>query len=304
MKRFLLIPSFAFVALSTLTSCQKEEKSALELTRELTAELQKVTDYVSAEAVAPRIEVLNKRMQDASVRPFALNETALTRSAADDAEGSEGAAYAEALAQLATEIGRVQASTPVATADGDIDRDKLVLAVGAANGSEVTAPAADRKKAGLKYIQDTTGTHETPGNFAEFYGSEKLREALGYKADPTTVETMKFDSEEDVPAIPAPVEVPAEEMPADEPAADDSGDEPATTDEPSTDEPSVDEPSTDEPSTDEPAADASGDDSGSDDLDVGDAGDDSGSDDSGSDDLDVGDAGDDSSDIGDISLDL
>lgn len=319
MKRFLLIPSFAFVALSTLTSCQKEEKSALELTRELTAELQKVTDYVSAEAVAPRIEVLNKRMQDASVRPFALNETALTRSAADDAEGSEGAAYAEALAQLATEIGRVQASTPVATADGDIDRDKLVLAVGAANGSEVTAPAADRKKAGLKYIHDTTGTHETPGNFAEFYGSEKLREALGYKADPTTVETMKFDSEEDVPAIPAPVDVPEEEMPADEPAADDSGDEPATTDEPSVDEPSTDEPATtDEPSTDEPAADDSGsddldvgdvgddsgDDSGSDDLDVGDAGDDSGSDDSGSDDLDVGDAGDDSSDIGDISLDL
>lgn len=319
MKRFLLIPSFAFVALSTLTSCQKEEKSALELTRELTAELQKVTDYVSAEAVAPRIEVLNKRMQDASVRPFALNETALTRSAADDAEGSEGAAYAEALAQLATEIGRVQASTPVATADGDIDRDKLVLAVGAANGSEVTAPAADRKKVGLKYIQDTTGTHETPGNFAEFYGSEKLREALGYKADPTTVEAMKFDSEEDVPAIPAPVEVPEEEMPADEPAADDSGDEPATTDEPSVDEPSTDEPATtDEPSTDEPAADDSGsddldvgdvgddsgDDSGSDDLDVGDAGDDSGSDDSGSDDLDVGDAGDDSSDIGDISLDL
>ena len=284
MKRFLLIPSFAFLALSTLTSCQKEEKSALELTRELTAELQKVTDYRTAEAAAARVEVLNKRMQDASVRPFALNETALTRSAADDSEGSEGSAYAEALGQLAAEIGRVQASTPVATADGDIDRDKLVLAVGAANGSSVSAPAAERKKAGLTYLHDTTGTHETPGNFAEFYGSDKLREALGYKADPAAVGMMKFDSDADVPALPAPTEVAEEEIPSDEavtdepstdePAAEDGGDEPST-DEPSVDEPSVDdggdEPSLDD-SGDEPAIDDAGDDSGDSDIDLGDLG--------------------------------
>jgi len=321
MKRFLLIPSFAFVALSTLTSCQKEEKTALELTQELTAELQKVTDYRTAEAAAPRVEVLNKRMQNASVRPFALNETALTRSAAGDAEGSEGAAYAEALAQLAAEIGRIQASTPVATADGDIDRDKLVLAVGAANGSSVSASAAERKKAGLTYLHDTTGTHETPGNFAEYYGSDKLREALGYKADASEVPMTKMDTEEDVPAIPAAVEVPEEEIPSDEeagtdaetPAGDDSTEEPAVSD--NTEEPSADDSGADEPSlddditsgdTEEPAADDSstGDDLDTDsldgDLDTGDAGSD--------DELDTGDdAGSDSGDdVGadDISLDL
>ncbi len=317
MKRFLLIPSFAFVALSTLTSCQKEDKTALELTRELTAELQKVTDYRTAEAAAPRVEVLNKRMQNASVRPFALNETALTRSAAADAEGSEGAAYAEALAQLAAEIGRIQASTPVATAEGEIDRDKLVLAVGAANGSAVSASAAERKKAGLKYIHDTTGTHTTPGNFAEFYGSDKLRDALDYKADASAVPMTKMDSEEDVPAIPASEDVPEEEIPSDdavadeeptaadeEPAADDSSsEEPAADDseEPAADdseEPSLDdseEPAADDSSSEEPAADDSSDIS----LDT----EDSGSDDSESGEMDIEDTGD-SEDAGDISLDL
>ena len=328
MKRFLLIPSFAVLALSTLTSCQKEEKSALELTRELTAELQKVTDYRTAEAAAARVEVLNKRMQDASVRPFALNETALTRSAADDAEGSEGSAYAEALGQLAAEIGRVQASTPVATADGDIDRDKLVLAIGAANGSSVSAPAAERKKVGLKYLHDTTGTHETPGNFAEFYGSDKLREALGYKADPAAVGMMKFDSEADVPALPAAVEVAEEEMPADEPAEEETADEPSTDepsvddggDEPSIDEPSVDdsgdepslddseEPSvddsSDEPSVDEPSVDDAGDEPSEEEPSVDDAGDEPSLDDS--EEPSIDDAGDDSGDgdidIGDLGL--
>ena len=309
MKRFLLIPSFAFVALSTLTSCQKEDKTALELTRELTAELQKVTDYRTAEAAAPRVEVLNKRMQNASVRPFALNETALTRSAAADAEGSEGAAYAEALAQLAAEIGRIQASTPVATAEGEIDRDKLVLAVGAANGSAVSASAAERKKAGLKYLHDTTGTHTTPGNFAEFYGSDKLRDALDYKADASAVPMTKMDSEEDVPAIPASEDVPEEEIPSDdavadeepaaadeEPAADaSSSEEPAADD---SEEPSLDdseEPAADDSSSEEPAADDSSDIS----LDT----EDSGSDDSESGEMDIEDTGD-SEDAGDISLDL
>ena len=79
MKRFLLIPSLAFLAVSTLTSCQKEEKTALELTQELTAELQKISDYRTAEAAAPRVEVLNKRMQNAGVRAFAANDPALTQ---------------------------------------------------------------------------------------------------------------------------------------------------------------------------------------------------------------------------------
>ena len=303
MKRFLLIPSLAFLAVSTLTSCQKEEKTALELTQELTAELQKISDYRTAEAAAPRVEVLNKHMQNAGVRAFAANDPALTRSMID-AEGSEGAAYSEALAQLAAEIGRIQASAPTGE-DGEIDRTKLILAVGAANGSAPDAAAGDRQKAGMAYIKDTTSTHETPGTLPEYYGSDKLREALSYKADPTSVPLTKMDTDEDVPAIPAAVEVEEEEVPTyteEEPAADDSSDEPATTDEPATadeepsaddssDEPSIDEePSTDdssdEPSLDDSSDEPSLDDSGSDDLDVGDdAGEESG------DDIEIGDLG-------------
>ena len=268
MKRFLLIPSLAFLAMSTLTSCQKEEKTALELTRELTAELQKISDYRTAEAAAPRVEVLNKRMQNAGVRAFALNDPALTRSMVDS-EGSEGAAYAEALAQLAAEIGRIQASAPMES-DGEVDRTKLLLAVGAANGSTPDAAAGERQKAGLAYIKDTASTHETPGNFPEYYGSGKLREALAYKAAPGSIAITKMDSDEDVPAIPEAVEVAEEEVPAidDEPTADSSdSDTPATDDggdEPSVDggdEPSIDD-SSDEPSVDggdEPSIDDSGD---------------------------------------------
>ena len=313
MKRFLLIPSLAFLAVSTLTSCQKEEKTALELTQELTAELQKISDYRTAEAAAPRVEVLNKRMQNAGVRAFAANDPALTRSMID-AEGSEGAAYSEALAQLAAEIGRIQASAPIGE-DGEINRTALVLAVGAANGSTPGAAAGERQKAGMAYIKDTTSTHETPGTLPEYYGSDKLREALSYKADPASVSLTKMDTDEDVPAIPAAVELPEEEVPAatdEEPAADD---EPATTDEPaaddSTDEPSIDEPaaddSTDEPSIDEPAADDSSDEPSIDEEPAADDSSDEPSlDDSGSDDLDVGDdAGEDSGDdieIGDLGL--
>ncbi len=277
MKRFLLIPSLAFLAMSTLTSCQKEEKTALELTRELTAELQKISDYRTAEAAAPRVEVLNKRMQNAGVRAFALNDPALTRSMVDS-EGSEGAAYAEALAQLAAEIGRVQASAPMES-ESEVDRTKLLLAVGAANGSSPEAAAGDRQKAGMAYIKDTASTHETPGNFPEYYGSDKLREALAYKAAPGSVAITKMDSDEDVPAIPDAVEVSEEEVPAIEdeptadssdsetPATDDGGDEPSiddSSDEPSVDggdEPSIDD-SSDEPSVDggdEPSIDDSGD---------------------------------------------
>ena len=312
MKRFLLIPSLAFLAMSTLTSCQKEEKTALELARELTAELQKISDFRTAEAAAPRVEVLNKRMQNAGVRAFALNDPALTRSMVDS-EGSEGAAYAEALAQLAAEIGRIQASAPMES-DGEVDRTKLLLAVGAANGSTPDAAAGERQKAGLAYIKDTASTHETPGNFPEYYGSGKLREALAYKAAPGSIAITKMDSDEDVPAIPEAVEVAEEEVPAiddeptadssdsDTPATDDGGDEPSiddSSDEPSVDggdEPSIDD-SGDEPSVDggdEPSIDDSGDEptvDGGDEPSIDDSGDEPSIDDSeGGDDagLDIG----------------
>jgi len=249
MKRLFLIPSCALMALSTLTSCQKEEKTALELSQELTAELQKVVSYKTAEAAAPRVEALNKRFQNAGARVFAVGGSALSRSAGES--GHEGDAYAESLAKLAREVGRIRASMPVATSDGEVDRDRLVLAVGAANGAGDDAAAVERKQKGVEYLHGETESSETPGNFAEYYGSAKLKEALEFAVEPGK-------ATDEVVEIPEPVTVEEEEMPADEPAAAESTDAPAAdessdsaTDE-STDEPAAEE-TTDE-STDEPAA--------------------------------------------------
>lgn len=259
MKRLLLIPSCAILALSTLTSCQKEEKTALELSQELTAELQKVVSYKTAEAAAPRVEALNKRFQNAGARVFAVGGSALSRSAGE--AGHEGDAYAESLAKLAREVGRIRASVPVATADGEVDRDRLVLAVGAANGAGDAASAAERKEKGVAYMHGETETSETPGNFAEYYGSAKLKEALEF-----TVEPGKATDE--VVEIPEPVTVEEEEIPADAPAAEEaSTDEPAADDTSSSDEESTEEPAATEESTEEPAADDSdSEDSGSSEL--------------------------------------
>jgi len=259
MKRLLLIPSCAILALSTLTSCQKEEKTALELSQELTAELQKVVSYKTAEAAAPRVEALNKRFQNAGARVFAVGGSALSRSAGE--AGHEGDAYAESLAKLAREVGRIRASVPVATADGEVDRDRLVLAVGAANGAGDAASAAERKEKGVAYMHGETETSETPGNFAEYYGSAKLKEALEF-----TVEPGKATDE--VVEIPEPVTVEEEEIPADAPAAEEaSTDEPAADDTSSSDEESTEEPAATEESTEEPAADDSAsEDSGSSEL--------------------------------------
>ncbi len=248
MKRFLLIPSCALLALSVLTSCQKEEKSALELTQELTAELQKVTDYRTAEAAAPRVEALNKRLQDATVRTVALNGTALLRSE----QGDGGAAFADATVKLAREMGRVLSSVPVTTADGDVDRDSLIKATGVAAGAEPGAPAAARMAAGKKFIMhDADKSHEAPPEFAPCYGSDKLKAALDYKADPASTPILKFDSASDVPAIPEPTAVAAEEPSAEEPAAD--TEEPAAdTEEPA---PAADE----EPAAEEDTTDAADD---------------------------------------------
>lgn len=239
MKRLLLIPTCALMALSTLTSCQKEEKTALELSQELTAELQKVVSYKTAEAVAPRVEALNKRFQNAGARVFAVGGSALTRSAGS--AGHEGDAYAESLAKLAREVGRIRASVPVATSDGEVDRDRLVLAVGAANGSSDDAPAVERKQKGVAYMHGETETSETPGNFAEYYGSAKLKEALEFMVAPGK-------ATDEVVEIPEPVAVEDEEMPADVPA-----EEPAATEEPATDDAPAAEETSEEESTDEPA---------------------------------------------------
>ncbi len=248
MKRFLLIPSCALIAMSVLTSCQKEEKSALELTQELTTELQKVTDYRTAEAAAPRVEALHKRLQDATARTVALNSTALLRSD----RGDGGAAFADATVKLARELGRVRSSVPVTTYDGEIDSERLVMSTGVAAGAEPGASATARKTAGTKFLMhDADKSHEAPPEFAECYGSTKLREALAYAADPENAPIMKFDSSDDVPAIPEPVAVPDEEPAADEPA--EETEEPATT----TEEPAVADDEEPAAADEEPAADDS-----------------------------------------------
>ena len=226
MKPSLFAASCVLLATAFLSSCQKEDKSALDLAHELTAELQQITDLPTANAHAARVEALNKRFQDASVRVLALNATALRRSA-DEGE-HKGASYADALKALAKEIGRVRASYPTTTHDGAVDRDRLLLAIGAANGGDT---ADRRKEIGLSFVHDTTGAHEIPGTFPEYYGSAKLQEALSYRANVATTSNMQFDSDADVPALPsvtAVAEEPTEDTPA--AAADDAESTPAADD--------------------------------------------------------------------------
>lgn len=270
MKRSLLVASCVLLVSGLLSSCQKEDKDIVQLANELTAELQRIKDPTSANARAERVEVLNKRFQDASARVFALNGTALERGADSDAD-HQGAAYAAALKELAREIGRVRASFPGKDSGGDnVDRERLLIAIGAVAGEKT---AAERKAYGESYLQDESNTHDTPGNFPEYYGSDKLRAALSYRTNLNTFSNMKFDSAADVPAIPSAssdtdedVEAAAAKAEAEAAAADDSGadDTPAddTPADDSSDEPSADDdtPSTpaddEEPASDEePAAD-------------------------------------------------
>ena len=266
MKRFLFIPSCALLAFGMLTSCQKEEKSAQQLAEELTAELQKVTDYKTAEAVAPRVEALNKRFQNASVRVFSADANALV--------ASEASAYSDALCRLVREMGRVQASKPVVESDGEIDDASLVCSVGVGAGASVDSPARDQFAKGQLYTYNADSeSNNNPPAFAEYYGSTKLASALSYVASSDDNGAFKFASGEDVPAIPDAVEVERETMGAvntmpateeesaneepaaesEEPAVDDE--EPAAEDDLSGDAGDVEEPAADEELGEEPAAD-------------------------------------------------
>ena len=266
MKRFLLIPSCALLAFGMLTSCQKEEKTAQQLAEELTAELQKVTDYTTAEAVAPRIEALNKRFQNASVRVFSADANAL---AASDAN-----AYSDAVCRLVRELGRVQASKPVTEADGEVDDASLVCAVGVGAGAPSDGTTKDQFARGQLYIYNAESeSNNNPPAFAEYYGSAKLASALSYVASTDDNGAFKFAGEEDVPAIPQPVEaeraaapdasiMPADEEPAaeEEPAADEepvADEEPAAEEEPVADEEPVaeEEPVADDAASEEEVSD-------------------------------------------------
>ena len=239
MKRFLFIPSCALLTFGMLTSCQKEEKTAQQLAEELTAELQKVTDYKTAEAVAPRVEALNKRFQNASVRVFSADANALA--------GSDVNAYSDAVSGLVRELGRVQASKPVTEAAGDVDDTALVRAVGVGAGVATTAPAKEQFTKGQLYTYNAESeSNNNPPAFTEYYGSEKLAAALAYVASTDDNGAFKFANEEDVPAIPAAVEVEPEEVEAmdltpaeEEPAAEEESaadEEPVAEDDPAAEE--------------------------------------------------------------------
>ena len=200
MKRFLLIPSCALMALGVLTSCQKEEKSAVELAEELTAELQKVTNYKSAEAAAPRVEAINKRFQNASVRVFSMGGNALVN--------SEAAAYSDAVCRLARQVGRVRASKPVASYDGEVVDVLLVRTVGANSVSSADATPQEQVEAGARFIfNDNDQNANNPPSFAECYGSSKLKAALDYVASIEEYPMTRFDKDEDRPEIPDAVTV-------------------------------------------------------------------------------------------------
>ena len=78
MKNFLFVPACAVVAACALTSCQKEDKSVVTLAKELTTELRTVIDHPTAEAAAPRVKVLNKRLMDAMARTCPQDTTVAT----------------------------------------------------------------------------------------------------------------------------------------------------------------------------------------------------------------------------------
>lgn len=207
MKKLLLIPGCALLALGVLTSCQKEDKTAQQLADELTVELQKVTDYKSAEAAAPRVAVLNKRFQNASVRVFSAGSNALVDSSTN--------AYADAVGNLAREIGRVQASKPVKEADAEVDEDRLLQAVGVGAGAAPSDPAATRAAKGKAYLENENNKdNNNMPDVPSCYGSKALRDALSYTADVADFPATRFDTDEDVPAIPAAVEPAEEEEPA------------------------------------------------------------------------------------------
>lgn len=270
MKRFLFIPTCALVALGALTSCQKEEMSAAQLAEELTAELQKVTSYKTAEAAAPRVEALNKRYQNASVRVFSMGGNALVN--------SDAAAYSDATCRLARQIGRVRASKPVSNYDGEVVDSLLVRTVGVNSGAAVDSTPQEQVEAGAKYIYNPEDQNaNNPPNFTECYGSAKLKAALDYVASPADFPMTRFDKPEDCPEIPESASVEAEEdvtipLPADDrdaAAEEESGEE--TTEETSDDSADVSTDDATEETTEEETTDG-GDDDLSLDVDTDDAG--------------------------------
>ncbi len=164
MKHLLLFPAIALASLVTLNSCTpeeeagmrvttKEEQSATDLLNQLSDVLDKVTDYKSAEAAAPKARELATKINRAKTTYAALNKTALARSYDSDNKGGETDAYVDATKRLVTEVGRVRSSIPALVTDRNtVNDDELIVALGYGeennnfNASRDEIYAADRQK--------------------------------------------------------------------------------------------------------------------------------------------------------------
>lgn len=223
MKRLLLFPICSLLALMTLSSCQKEDDTALELTRALTSELKKVTDHQSAEQAAPRIKKLNDRTRRARITLLAFNSTALARTYGSNDE------YVQASLELAKEIGRVRASKPATIDSPDaVDEEELLVAIGQGENGNFGKSRDALVEAGKKYLEnDSDEGHDNPPSYlGDCYRSAALEDALSFNPDagselPAPVSGM----EEAAPVASgsaaeesAPEEEPAAEEPAGEPS--------------------------------------------------------------------------------------
>lgn len=261
MKQFLLISTSALVASVALTSCQQEEQSCTQIAKELTELLKNVTDHDSAKAAAPRAAALMKRLVNALGRPVDISGSSLHASSLD-----EGAELKKALEDLTEQIARVYVSYPSTSADGAIDRDRLVRAVGV-HGVIKRAEAAKELEKGEAYLTQ----YKPKGNFSDdpnnsvpaferCFGCKELEEALDVKVfkDAKPEESMfKIDGEADAVATPEYVEPAA--APADEAAKSEGegeGDAAESTDEDTAEESTED--TTSEETTEETTAEDSG----------------------------------------------
>lgn len=253
MKRLLLFPICSLLALVTLSSCQKEDDTALELTQALTSELKTVTDHESAEKAAPRIKKLNDRCRRARITLLAFNPTALARTYGSNEE------YVQASIELAKEIGRVRASKPMTADSPDaVDEEELLVAMGHGEngnfGKSREALIAD----GKKYLEnDSDDSHDNPPTYmGDCYRSAALEEALSFNPEAgSQLPPPVADSDDTAPAASGQGAESAatEETPAaSEPAAEEPAEQEEPASEPATDETPAADDEAPAPDADEP----------------------------------------------------
>lgn len=257
MKHLLLFPAIAMASLVTLNSCTpeeeagmrvttNEEQSATDLLNQLSDVLDKVTDYKSAEAAAPKARELATKINRAKTTYAALNKTALARSYDSDNKGGETDAYVDATKRLVKEVGRVRSGIPTLVTDRNtVNDEELIIALGyGEENNNFNASREEIREAGFKYLQndaDDTRDDKTPAFMGSYYRSPRMTEALGILALDILTRSDENDDKEGEPAGgPSTLGAPA-------PAAPSTADKPAET---------ADKEAADTPADETPAADA------------------------------------------------